>query len=264
MARMPHQAVSAAADTLWRCWNQSTRIPELPAHCRPVERADGYAIQSALAELSGQRVAGWKIAATSLAGQTHIGVDGPLAGCLLADRVLEDGASISLAANFMKVAEAEFAFRFGTALPRRSAPYNVEEVLTAVEALHPAIEIPDSRYHDFARVGAPQLIADDACACWLIVGPAGPIDWRSHDLVHHAVAVRRNGVTEATGSGANVLGDPRLALTWIANELRVFSHGLRAGDLVTTGTCITPLPISTGDHIRAEFGVFGAVGATLR
>ena len=39
---------------------------------------------------------GWKIAATSRAGQQHINVDGPLAGRLLADRAFESGCRIAL------------------------------------------------------------------------------------------------------------------------------------------------------------------------
>jgi len=263
MVTMQQQAISAAAATLWRNWTESTRIDELPELCRPIDRAAGYAIQSELARLSGQAVVGWKIAATSQAGQAHIGVDGPLAGCLLAERVLEDGSSISLSGNLMRVAEAEFAFRFGKPLPKRDRPYIVEEVLAAVDSLHPAIEIPDSRFYDCARVGAPQLIADNACACWLIVGPATRADWRLQDLARHTVVAYRNGTPAATGSGANVLGDPRVALTWLANELRTYSEGLRAGDLVTTGTCIVPLPIAPGDQILADFGVLGACRSSL-
>jgi 2-keto-4-pentenoate hydratase len=56
-----------------------------------------------------------------------------------------------------------------------------------------------------------------------------------------------------------VLGDPRIALAWIANELRTFGDGLRAGDIVTTGTCVPPVPIAPGDCVRADFGVFGDV-----
>jgi 2-keto-4-pentenoate hydratase len=48
-------------------------------------------------------------------------------------------------------------------------------------SLHPAIEVPASRYEEFTRVGTAQLIAD-----------------------------------------ANVLGDPRSVLAWIANELSAF------------------------------------------
>jgi 2-keto-4-pentenoate hydratase len=252
-----------AAALLWQNWIRSTRIDELPAHCRPRDRADAYAIQAELARLSGQAVMGWKIAATSLAGQAHIGVDGPLAGRLLSQRVLESGADISLAGNLMQVAEAEFAFRFGKSLPKRDGPYGIEEVLEAVESLHPAIEVPDSRYHDFARVGAPQLIADNTCACWFVLGAATSADWRGGDLVTHKVMAYRNGMLTAEGSGANVLGDPRIALTWVANELNAFGDGLLAGQVVTTGTCITPVPIAPGDRLRVDFGAFGLIEAAF-
>jgi 2-keto-4-pentenoate hydratase len=260
---MKQEDIHTAAATLWQHWNQKTRLAELPAHCRPMNRAEGYAIQAELAHLSGQDVVGWKIAATSLAGQAHIGVDGPLAGRLLAERVLAGGANVSLEGNLMRVAEAEFAFRFGQSLPKRNEPYSTAEVLAAVESLHPAIEIPDSRYHDFASVGAPQLIADDACACWFVLGEATAEDWRSQNLVQHKVTANLNGTQAASGSGANVLGDPRIALTWIANELRTFGVGLRAGEVVTTGTCIVPLPLTPGDHLQVDFGLFGMVAASF-
>ena len=67
----------------------------------------------------------------------------------------------------------------------------------------------------------------------------------------------------AEGIGANVLGDPRAALTWLANELRVFGAGLRAGDLVTTGTCIPPVPLAPGDSFRVDFGALGSCDVSL-
>ncbi len=206
---------------------------------------------------------GWKIAATSPAGQKHIGVDGPLAGPLLANRVLEDGATVPLDGNIMMVAEAEFAFRFARALPKRANPYTQDEVLGAVESLHPAIEVPDSRYNEFAKVGAPQLIADTACADWFVLGAPTGADWRSRDLVTHAVAAYRNGEKAATGSGANVLGDPRIALTWLVNELRTYADGIDQGQFVTTGTCVIPVPIQRGDKIRVDFGDFGTASVLL-
>jgi len=260
---MKLQDLQIAAAVLWRNWTQSTRIDELPEHCRPNDRAEAYAIQAELATLSGQASIGWKIAATSPAGQAHIGVDGPLAGRLLSQRVLEDGANISLSGNLMQVAEAEFAFRFGKPLPKRDRPYDVEEVLEAVESLHPAIEIPDTRYHDFVRVGGPQLIADNACACWFVLGAAARADWRGQDLMTRKVMAYRNGELTAEGSGASVLGDPRIALTWLVNELSAFGDGLLAGEVVTTGTCITPMRIAPGDQIRIDFGSFGLIEAAF-
>ncbi|HEY5292836.1 MAG TPA: fumarylacetoacetate hydrolase family protein [Burkholderiales bacterium] len=256
---MNHQNIHAAAAILWQHWQQSTRLDELPAHCRPGSRAEGYAIQAEVAKLSGQSIVGWKIAATSTAGQQHIRVDGPLAGCLLSARAVEAGARLSLAGNHMKVAEAEFAFRMARPLPKRAEPYSVAEVLAAVASLHPAIEVPDSRYADFTRVGAAQLIADVACACWFVLGPATRADWRAIDLAQHSVAAYRDGALAGQGSGANVLGDPRRALAWIANELSAYGDGLRAGEVVITGTCLTPVPVSAGDSIKADFGELGVV-----
>jgi 2-keto-4-pentenoate hydratase len=258
---MTERDIESAATELWRNWQQSLRIQELPQHCRPVDRAEGYAIQGRLADVSGQRVVGWKIAATSRAGQAHIHVDGPLAGRLLSERVLENAAIISLSGNLMRVAEAEFAFRFSRDLVRRSSSYSPEEVVNAVESLHAAIEVPDSRYEDYTAVGAPQLIADNACACWFILGSPATANWRGFDLAQHNVDGYRNGEVTSRGSGANVLGDPLVALTWIANELSRFGEGLKAGQFVTTGTCIPPIPVAPGDQVRMDFGALGSVEA---
>ena len=177
------------------------------------------------------------------------------------DRVLADNAAVSLTGNIMRVAEAEFAFRMGRNLERRESEYLVDEVLDAVESLHTAIEVPDSRYEDFTVVGAPQLIADNACACWFILGAPVSANWRSIDLSQHKVNGYRNGELASHGTGANVLGDPRVALTWIANELSQFGDGLQAGQIVTTGTCITPIPVEPGNQVRMDFGVLGSVEA---
>jgi 2-keto-4-pentenoate hydratase len=256
-----YQDIRSAAAILRQNWQQTTRIDALPEHCRPADRAQAYAIQAELARQSGQSVVGWKIAATSKAGQKHIQVDGPIAGCLLSARSLAGGAQISLAGNNMRVAEAEFAFRMGTNLPKRAMAYSAPEVLAAVASLHPAIEVPDSRYADFTRVGAAQLIADLACGCWFVLGPATPADWRAVDLAQHRVTAWRKGALAGEGSGANVLGDPRIALAWIANELSTFGDGLRAGDYVMTGTCLTPVPVAAGDRFKADFDVLGALEA---
>jgi 2-keto-4-pentenoate hydratase len=257
------KAARDAAAALWRHWQSGTRIEELPVECRPADRAAGYLTQQEVVALAGQPIAGWKIAATSVAGQKHIGVDGPIAGTLLANRVLPIGAHVPLDGNAMLVAEAEFAFTFGTDMPARPAPYSREDVLAAVTSLHPAVEIPDSRYVDFARVGAPQLIADTACSCWFVLGPATGADWRSLDLAAHSVCGVLNGREAATGTGANVLGDPLIALTWLVNELRTYTGGVRAGQFVTTGTCVVPVAIKPGDTFRADFGALGAVDVQL-
>ena len=249
----------AAADLLWHCWVEGRCIDALPGELRPATRREGYAIQACVEQRSSQPLFGWKIAATSAAGQAHIGVDGPLAGRLLTERVLTSGAELSLAGNRMRVAEPEFVFRVGHTLAPRGAPWTLAEVLEAVAGLHVAIEIPDSRFADFRTAGAPQLIADNACAHQFVLGPAAPDTWRGLDLAAHPVRARVGAGAWQAGSGANVLGDPRLALTWLANELSGLGVPLRAGQIVTSGTCMTPLTIAAGDQVEADFGCLGSV-----
>jgi 2-keto-4-pentenoate hydratase len=251
--------IDQASTLLVEHWQQGRRMARLPEAIRPQTRAEGYAIQARIERHSAKPVFGWKIAATSKAGQAHIGVDGPMAGRLLAERVLPDGGSTPLGANHMRVAEVEFAFRMGRDLTPRPTPYSTDEVLAAVDTLHPAIEIPDSRYDDFVTVGAPHLIADNACAHLVVVGAPAKTDWRKLDLAAHKGWGRNEGKYERAGSGANVLGDPRLALAWLANELRGLGLTLARGQTVITGTCVKPMEVEAGDHIVADLGILGGL-----
>ncbi|OBQ60139.1 2-keto-4-pentenoate hydratase [Mesorhizobium erdmanii] len=249
----------AASRLLVGHWDNGTRLDAIPQQLRPQTRTDGYAIQSHVMDRSSAPLFGWKIAATSLAGQRHINVDGPMAGRLLAEQAVEVGGAVSLATSKMRVVEIEFAFRFGRPLPPRPAPYAITEVMNAVAGLHPAIEIPDSRYDDFCAVGAPQLIADNACANLFVIGEPVQEDWRDVDLAKHAVTGLVLGKSQHNGSGAAVLGDPRIALTWLVNELSGLGIALEPGQVVITGTCVTPIAVEAGDEVVGDLGRFGRV-----
>lgn len=255
--------LQAASDMLWDHWQRGARIGALPEAVRPATREAGYSIQALLEARSAFPLFGWKIAATSQAGQAHIAVDGPLAGRLLRERVRQSGGRVPFSTNHMRVAEAEFAFLMATDLRPRNALYQVDDVMPAIGSLHPAIEVPDSRYEDFTTVGAAQLIADNACADYFVLGPAEADDWRSTDLSQHRVSGRVNDGPAREGIGANVLGDPRDALVWLVNELSRLNLPLLAGQVVTTGTCLVPLAAEPGDHVVADFGAIGTVDVWL-
>lgn len=259
---MSDTSFQALTDQLLPAWQNKQHLPTPDASMRqPKSRAEGYAAQRALLEATGETAMGWKIAATSIAGQKHIGVSGPLAGRLLTSRCFKPGANISLQNNLMKVMEPEFAFRIGQDIPGSAGQtLSTEHVMAHVKDLHLAIEIPDSRWRDFVHIGEAMLLAEFACANQLVLGEAVSFPWRDVDLSQHAVQVLQQGVVQAQGSGANVLGDPRLALTWLANEL--ISHGMHLceGDTVITGTCVVPVVLHGGDDVLADFGVLGSLG----
>jgi 2-keto-4-pentenoate hydratase len=257
-------AAREAAQLLWRHWCDGSVLDALPEALRPADAAQGHAIQAQLPAASGNTVAGWKIAATSQAGQRHINVGGPLAGRILSGLVVGAGSELSLAGNRMRVAEPEFAFRFGRALPPRAKPYAVAEVLDAIESLHPALEVPDSRYAVFTRAGQAQLLADNACCGRFAFAAAAPGRWREIDLVAHAVHATVRGADGRVrftrdGQGRAALGDPRAALCWLVNQVSSLGVPIEAGQAVSTGTCMVPLEIAPGDTVQADYGVLGEV-----
>jgi len=264
---MPHSKMSTAeqqaAQLIWHHWQAGTALEHLPQVCRPSTRAEGYARQACLPDASKRQVLGWKIAATSEAGQKHINVSGPLAGRILSGQVLAPGAVVPPQGNRMRVAEPEMAFVMGRDLPAREAAYTQTEVMAAVSSLNPSLEIPNSRFAVFTDAGEAQLLADNACAHQFILGPAAPAVWRELDLSCHPVhaqVTHQNGQTwTRDGSGSAVLGDPRTALTWLVNELSGLGIDLLAGQFVTTGTCMPPVELSEGDCVLADFGPLGLI-----
>src|SRR5262245_52887561 len=180
---LDNNQIVAASHTLQGHWRTGTKFPGLEAAQRPHSRAEGYAIQAEIERASSAKLFGWKIAATSEAGQKHINVPGPMAGRILQETLIEDGGTAPMAGNAMRVVEPEFAFRMRIDLPPRPSAYSVAEVLDAVDTLHPAIEIPDSRFADFVSAGEAQLVADNACAHLFVLGEAATASWRAFDLV---------------------------------------------------------------------------------
>ena len=247
-----------ASALLQQAWRSGSTIPAIPEAERPASRADGYAVQALLERSSAAPLFGWKIAATSKAGQAHINVDGPLAGRLLLEKVVPLGTPVHLGSNRMRVAEIEFAYRMGRDLMPRAEAYSDAEVMAAVAGLHLAVEVPDSRYADFVRAGAAQLIADNACADQFVLGPEAA-GWRALDLAALEVRGSVSGRLVHEGRGANVLGGPQIALAWLANELSQHGVPLRAGQVVTTGTCVIPLPVGPGDVVTGDYGPLGRI-----
>jgi 2-keto-4-pentenoate hydratase len=255
--------ISACSAFLIDLLHKQERCARLSPQHQPINKPEAYAIQALMEKQSAHPLWGWKIAATSAAGQKHIGVSGPLAGRYIAERVVQSGGTIPFGRNQMKVAEVEFAFKLGKDLPPRAAPYSQADVFAAVASLHPAIEIPDSRYDRFETVGELALIADNACADWMAIGASAPDIWRSMDLAAFMPTGRIPGKADVLGKGSNVLGDPRIAMTWLVNELSHLGITAKAGQIVTTGTCLVPMVITGGDRIEGDFGELGSVTARI-
>ena len=244
-------------------WNKRITHKNLHDLKIPQNKEEAYKIQGEYEKVSNSDLFGWKIAATSLDGQKHIGVNGPIAGRLLKERYNKSGASISLQQNIMKKVEAEFAFKLLNDIQPRPEKYSKDEVLESLDCVVPAIEIPDSRFLNFDKVGGNLIIADNACAGDFILSDNLFSDFKNIDFKNFKVNCYKNNELAESGIGSNVLGDPLIALTWIINELSSLNITCKKQQIIMTGTCIKPLTVQAGDNIVMDFCELGRVDCHL-
>lgn len=205
---------------------------------------------------------GWKIGAASLEVQRAEGVPGPAPGQLNRDTIFASPARLPrhLFINY-RCSECEFAFRMGVDLPPRDKPYGETEVAEAVEALMPALEIGDTVFDDwYGASGYQGASMDNGGAAALVHGE--PIrDWRRFDLAEAMIELFLNGRFIKSGHGRAAMGNPLTSLTWMANWLRERGQTLRAGEIVSTGTCTGHFFAAPGDRLEIEYGKIGRLVA---
>ena len=251
------------AKLIWESWIEGKKIDYLSEKMKPNSRKEAYKIQQQIEIISENKILGWKIAATSKDGQNHIGVSGPLAGRIFKEMTKTPNSNLILGSNQMAVAEPEFAFKIGTAIKPNKSYYKVQEVMELVETLHLAIELPDSRFKNFSSVGELSLIADNACADQFVISEPVDLEWKDIDFSNHKVSISNSKISYH-GIGSNVLADPRIALTWLVNELSQNNILLEKNMIISTGTCSKPIPVVTGDIVTANFGELGEISLNLK
>ena len=255
---MDEQMIQQAAEALRDARVNRCRLEALPEACRPTSIAEAYAIQDRLFSLLEGDFYGWKIGATSTRARELVGVTSPICARLKSTNAYVSPGDLSAHFFFMRAVESEFAFRLRTDLLGDDGKYHAENVSRAIESLHPAIEVSDSRYNDWTRSGGASLIADNSNDGAFVLGPSVD-DWRSVDLDTHAVSLYDAGKCVAEGGGHEVMDGPLGALAWLANECVAKKDPLRAGQIITTGSCTGVYVAPPGSNIVADFGALGRV-----
>ncbi len=231
----------------------------LPEQLRPATLEEGYEVQAALVRAWGATPRGYKIGCTSELAQRALGVSQPFAGRVLETGLLESPAVFAPADYIFHFLEPEFAFRLRDPLPPRPEAYGRDEVAAAVDLAYPAIEVVTSSYGAaWSEAGAVQLIADNAAHALLVLG-RGSAGWRDLDLAAQRVELRIDGDAVTEGQGADALGHPLAALTWLANDRARRGQGLLAGEIVTAGVVTGLRDLQPGQTALADFGPLGEV-----
>jgi 2-keto-4-pentenoate hydratase len=260
---MDKKVIASFAQELFEAEQSRQGIQPLTERAPSFGVDEAYAVQLQNVDrvlAMGHRVSGKKIGLTSLPMQKQMGVGEPDYGHLFAAMDCPDGC-VDTSALIQPKIEAELAFILKKDLKGgRVTVADVEEATAYVAA---AFEIVDSRVADW-RIKLPDTVADNASSGRYILGQTR-LEPGSVNLA--AVAMKLYQVTGPSltllgeGTGAAVMGDPRLAVAWLANKLWGYGVALQAGEVVLSGAFSAAPAAQKGDVFRAEFSDFGNVEA---
>lgn len=230
-------------ETLGRARLEDRPLPDAPGLLPSESDEIGYEIQARLAAWFSDHgqgaIAGYKIGATARGMQALLGVSGPVYGHVMSRNVSDSGVAFAVNPGCKPGVECEIAFRLGADLPSVQAPFDRDAVAAAMDAVLPCLEIVENRYGDYRACSLALLAADDFFHKACVIG-AAVTSWRDRDLLTCAGRVFLNGEQVESGIGSEVLGDPLSAVVWLANKLADRGTGLKAGQIVSTGS-MTPV-----------------------
>ncbi len=256
---MDKTVAAAQAIATARCTR--TALPALAADIAPQSLAEGYDVQETLRDLLQPRLGvltGYKIGCTSAVMQQYLSIPHPCAGSIFVSQVHDSGVTLR-ANDYVRVGvECEIAVRLGRDLPADGAPLTDGGLAQAIDCYFPAVEIVDDRYANWETLGAPTLVADDFFAAGCVLGRPVPRSAIA-DLRDARGSALINGHEVATGTGADVLGHPHLALRWLAQHLATRGQGMRAGQIVMTGSLVKTVWLGVGDSVQMVFSGLGEV-----
>jgi len=218
--------------------------PAIDARLRPTTLEEGYLLQNAVharVSSAGDSRVGWKVGSTSAAGQRGFGLREPVyAGLFASNRSpnLADALTRQLARPSL---ECEIAVVLRHDIDGRDPALANAVIKDAIGACHIGCEIIDNRYGDPMEVGVPSLVADDFFQAGFVIG-AENTAWKTQDLVTAAGFIEIDGERK-TGSALDILSAFD-SLQWLATALARNGLLLKAGEIVLTGTLVTPTPIA--------------------
>jgi 2-oxo-hept-3-ene-1,7-dioate hydratase len=226
--------------------------------------AEAYKIQDAVVAAkmaSGDPQIGWKIGLTSRAMQMALNITTPDSGYLLKSMDFAHGATVPADTFIEPRIEAEIAFVMSADLAGEDVTR--EQVIAATDYLTPCLEILDTRIvRKDAQTGVARkifdTISDNAANAGVVLGSKRhAVD--AFDLRWVGAIVKRDDTVEETGLGAGVLNDPVTSMVWLVQRLATIGQGLKAGQVVLSGSFIRPIEAPAGSRFHADFGPFGEV-----
>jgi len=258
----PDKIIKSVAESLFEAERTMVAIPPVRELLPENDLGAAYRVQDVntkRALAAGRRLVGRKIGLTAVAVQKQLGVDQPDYGMLFADMALPDGEEVGHGRLIKPRVEAEVAFVLGRDLDQEQP--TVADVIRATDFCVPSIEIVDSRIADW-KIKIVDTVADNASAAMFVLG-CEPKLLRKLDLRLCGMVMECKGEPISVGAGAACLGNPVVAVLWLARTMTRVGRPLKAGDIVMSGALGPMTPVAWGDVVEARISGLGSVRAAF-
>lgn len=256
---MNPENIKKYADLLYHAERSRVAIPPLTEQDAALTVDDAYAIQLENVRRvteQGHVISGKKIGLTSPGIQQQLGVNEPDYGHLFAAMDCANG-EIPFDQLLQPKIEGELAFVLKEDLI--GGCITAQDVRNATDYVVGAFEIVDSRVADW-KIKLADTVADNASSGRYRLGEK-QLSIARVDLSSVAMQLYKNGTLVGEGTGAAVLGDPCLAVAWLANRLWAYGVSLKKGEVILSGAFSAAPSAAKGDEFEAIFSSLGSVKA---
>lgn len=252
-----------AAQVLAEARRTLSPIADLPEDLRPQSFDEACQLQYLVAHHFGP-VGGYKIGAATPEATPVFGPMPLQAGVRHFPEASKKGPlKITNPLCRMRGIEAEIAFVLGHDLPKKATPYSRHEVLSAIASAHPGIELLESAYVDPSQPDRLSQIGDMQTHGGYVLGPA-VAKWSSIDLTQESVCVTVDQEQRFTGTASNTAGTDLIRMiVYLANEGSASTGGLRAGQVITTGSWSGKTLAQPGSVAEISFSHFGSLALSF-
>src|SRR5579872_5357325 len=247
------QQIDQAARHLVAARKAKTPGPCMPEAYRPADYDSAIAIQERVLELLGETVGGWKC-----------GTPNPLTGPVFAG-LAASGLLHSLPCAVpgeIGLIEPEIAFVMAHDLPPRATPYADAEIRAAIGEARMVLEFITTHYADRESATPPEVLADAYNHHGLFIGPVIP-NVLDHLLESLPVTIRTAAGPLFDKVHPHPSGHPLKSLAWLVHFLNGRGQGLKAGEIVTTGSYAGILESLQSVRFTVQFDDFGSFNVEL-
>lgn len=200
-------------------------------------------------------VVGYKAGLTNPNVQKVFGVTHPVRGTLLVKMMLKNGAEVPAAFGAVPMLEGDLCVRVGSDSINQAK--TIEEALRGLDAVIPAIELPDMVFAKGVKFTGPAIAAINVGARYFIMGDpislSATNEWQERFENFSMILKDEKGEGIADGRGSALLGHPLKVVLWIRDSLAAEGKALKKGDILSLGSVTKMIPPKAGSTIKGRY-----------